>query len=259
LGADPDFGFVLGHLALKYPNYTKFYNDSFSELILDNSRFELGVPVPSQDMFRIAQQLLEKPKILYISTPDVYGSSTKTYNECLKFLEAYFNHEVSRTSGLMFTIHGSSRSELRLCAEMLLETALHGRVKNWIIGIPYIFPYVEESDHKETQRASFIGDLIRMVSPNSIHLLGCANPKHIPFYRNVGIRSMDTTFPIMAAIQGTKINKDNISQKPEGKLDFETVLSEEQIVLAHHNMRYLKCLTHFLQGEVLCQQSSARK
>lgn len=245
-----DFGFVLCHLALKHPKYTEFYATQFDELILDNSAFELGHPVPAEDMFAVAKRLLSaRPKKLYIATPDVYGSSTKTYNQCLDFISEYLrNQEISAKAGLMLVIHGGSASELQLCAEMLLGIVYgNKRISDWIVGIPYVFPHVREltSHQIESARAALVSKLMRIVKLEKIHLLGCADPGFIPFYNSLGLRSIDTTFPVLMGVLGRKMCKKELHAKPEDRLDFGLSLTDDQLRLVKYNLGYFRRLSRW--------------
>jgi hypothetical protein len=78
---------------------------------------------------------------------------------------------------------------------------------------------------------------------DKIHLLGCSVPQEFGYHRlNSYIESIDTSNPIMAAIQGLKYDILGLEVKPTVNMNecFEIPLSEIDMKLVNYNVKQFK-------------------
>jgi hypothetical protein len=76
-----------------------------------------------------------------------------------------------------------------------------------------------------------------------IHLLGCSVPQEFGYHKDSSyIESIDTSNPVMAAIQGLKYDALGLEVKPTSNMNecFEMPLSEIDIELLNYNVKQFK-------------------
>ena len=87
--------------------------------------------------------------------------------------------------------------------------------------------------------ANFIKDT------DNVHLLGCAIPQEFAHYRNMPfITTIDTSNPIMAAIEGTLYEPYGLDQKPKTKIDevIDSKFDKSQIGKVIMNTKYFRTI-----------------
>lgn len=229
-----DYMFVLLHKAKEDENYLRKvcrYRDDGGMIYLDNSCFELGEAMSDEllhEYFEIIQ-----PNIVIL--PDVLGDKDKTVERTLDCIKKY----PYMSNYGMAVIQGATPDEMIECYNQF-------RVLDEIemIGIPFVFSWVPKVPQIQAQAR--IDLLERMVKENIIddfldhHLLGTWQAKEFTHYRDYSwIYSIDTSNPVMAALDGIKYNYLGIVVKPQSTFDSTYHLKEIDInmELLYHNVK----------------------
>ena len=87
-----------------------------------------------------------------------------------------------------------------------------------------------------------------------VHLLGCATPQEFNFYQHMPfIETIDTSNPIMAAIEGLKYTKDGLLTKPKIKIDETMNMTYtdlcKHMMLIYHNIDMFKQINNIKKWE----------
>ena len=104
-----------------------------------------------------------------------------------------------------------------------------------------LFPHVNKDLGRALGRLSFISRLFYsggITKYDRIHLLGCSVPQEFGWYRGFSfIESIDTSNPIMAALEGTMYNESGLTQKPKANMNdhFDIDFSDVDYSLVLHN------------------------
>lgn len=227
-----DYDYCLVHLLDKYPEYKEYYVNSLKEgrkVLLDNSLYELGEAFNSEDY---AKHILELKPTEYI-IPDSTESAEKDMQLYKEFTEKY-----SDLPGIKIgVVQGENLDKLIECYKFMSEHADK-------IAIPFRGKWYESKYKKHYNisdetfnsnpnhrleswsfgRRLFIKTLIdndvwNQCKPH--HLLGCSFPSEFDYvyYRfTKNIESVDTSNPIMAAIDNIEYTRNGIDTKSTTKM-----------------------------------------
>lgn len=239
-----DFDYALVHLFEKYPEYYNFFKRSLlnnREVLLDNSIFELGTAFDSEKFV----YWINKLKPTYYIIPDVLEQSDATMHGYMDFTDKYTD-----LPGLKIgAVQGKTYQEISDCYKFMADCADY-------VAISFDFSYYQTTGLGSTPhermmhgRQQLIRDLIsdgfwRWEKP--VHLLGCSLPQEFKYYKanNIyNIRSVDTSNPVMAGVNGLMYSGDlGLKVKPKGLLadNLEIELSEDQKSLINYNVKAFK-------------------
>lgn len=241
-----DYDYCLVHLLDQRPEYKKYYESCKlydRELLLDNSIFELGKAFDS-DQFAAKVSELEPT---YYIIPDSLQNCDETISNWKNFVAKY-----DALPGLKIgVVQGNTWQELKYCYQFMNEHADY-------IAISFDYHYYLITGESPTNnklelwcsgRQRFIDQLISAGIWNSKkphHLLGCSLAREFKAYVGVdGIRSVDTSNPIVAALHNLKYNGDlGLKTKPTTKLAdlIDSDLTDEQMDLVDYNTREFKVI-----------------
>ena len=86
-----------------------------------------------------------------------------------------------------------------------------------------LFPHPNKDLGKALGRLTFISKLVKngeISNYDRVHLLGCAVPQEFGWYRDCKfIESIDTSNPVMAALEGTMYNESGLIEKPKANMN----------------------------------------
>ena len=208
-----DYDYALVHLYETEPEYLKFYKESITkgrEVILDNSVFELE---EAFDADRFKHWIKETLPTYYI-IPDVLDNSEQTIKNVLNWDKEDIP---GQTIGV---IQGESFNQALACYD-----AIKDHVDRIAISFNCKFYEQEEGEsvlHKwAVGRIRFVNYLATMGNTKPMHLLGCSIPQEFKFYRDPKfdfIKSVDTSNPVVHAINNIKYTDDGLDTKVSTKL-----------------------------------------
>ena len=203
-----DYDYALVHLFETDPEYYNFFKISKTlgrEVLLDNSIFELGHSFEPKKFAKYVQEL--KPTQYVV--PDVLEDSQQTCSSFNKFTLNYPD-----LPGLKIgVVQGKTYQELVECYRFMVNHADYIAISfdySWYETIA--FSNVSCKLEQQTKgRQRFIDMLIQDNIWNSSkphHLLGCSLAQEFKYYKDVeGIRSVDTSNPVVAGLLGKRYYK----------------------------------------------------
>lgn len=242
-----DYQYALFHLFEKneeYYNHFKKCIDNNREVFLDNSAFEFAQTGEQLDENKFVDWCNKlNPTVCIV--PDVMNDGAKTI---LKYID--FNKNYPDIKSLkMGIIHGNSYHDFCECYKFMSMAADY-------IGINHssqLYLYIGKGNTVEERQASGRIQLIKMLIADGLwnwnkphHLLGMSIGSELSFYKNnniYNIRSIDTSNPIMAGMNGLRYNGNlGLKYKPKGLMadHINDQLSDEQINLIEYNVECFK-------------------
>jgi hypothetical protein len=214
-----DYMYVLLHKLIEDPVYAQKafdYKASGGTVYMDNSCFELGESLEDDLLYEWCEKL--NPDIVVL--PDVLGDRLATLDRTFGFLDRY-PHVASYG---MAVAQGSSRQELIECYADMRDYRSEHDYYIEMLALPFVFKWIDRDPEKQANERI---DLIDYMDANRVidrgrrhHLLGTWQAREFAYYRKYGwISSIDTSNPIMAAIDGDAYGEHGLSNKPKSTFD----------------------------------------
>jgi hypothetical protein len=238
-----DYDYCLPHLMDQYEEYKDFFIRSKKNkrhIMMDNSLHELGVPYSEDRLFYWLNTL--QPNEFFV--PDFWEDQTQSIVSAKKWIQ-YQNDYPDTT--FIAVVQAKSINEAMVCYQIYKDLGYQKIAFSY--GASYyneIHPYENKAIGKALGRIGTIRKMheLGIIQNNDrIHLLGCSVPQEFGYHKfNSYIESIDTSNPIMAAIQGLKYNTWGLFEKPIINMNecFEISLNEINIELINHNVKQFK-------------------
>lgn len=221
LTASPEFNgydYALPHLFDQDEEYLQYFRDAKKKgryIIMDNSLHELG---KAYDHKRLRYWINELEPDEFI-VPDVWMECHKTAAQA-KYWKQFTYPENTKLTAV---IQGSNKNEAYLCANLLQNLGYKKLCVSY--GATWyndFFPHSNPDMGKALGRVRFVQGLLqlRQMGDIKIHLLGCSIPQEFGWYDNhPQIESIDTSNPIMAALDGTRYTEQGLITKPKANMN----------------------------------------
>ena len=235
LTASPDFNdydYLLPHLLDQDEEYLQYFRDAKKKgryIIMDNSLHELG---EAYDDKRLRYWINELEPDEFI-VPDVWMDCHKTAAQAKYWRQFTYPDNTKITA----VIQGKDKNEAYLCANLLQNLGYEKLCVSY--GATWyndFFPHSNPDMGKALGRVRFVQGLLNLSSmyATKFHLLGCSIPQEFGWYDNhPKIESIDTSNPIMAALDGTRYTDQGLTTKPKAnmndnfEIDFKDICYED--------------------------------
>jgi len=239
-----DYDYALPHLLESNEEYRNFFLESKKlgrEIYLDNSLHELGYPMDKVTLLKWIQIL--EPSNFFV--PDVWEDK----NHSIVKAREWSKIELPPNTLKIAVIQAQSIGEAIECVKTYSDLGYKKFAFSY--GASYyndVFPHPNKHLGKALGRLKVILKIqsLNLLYPtHKIHLLGTACPFEFSLYKEVkNVESLDTSNPIMAAIDGIKYNNLGIHEKPKSNLNNCFDISKEDInlTLLQHNVDIFKQL-----------------
>jgi len=217
------YDYLLPHLYDKYEGYREFFNTNKDRyVIMDNSLHELGVPYSKGRMISIIEDI--KPNEFIV--PDAWEDAITSMRQAKEWSFIELPDGVEKIA----VVQGKSLHEVIKCYQTY--KFLGYKKIAFSYGASYyndIFPHPNKDIGKALGRQLVISKMIDMGligNSDRIHLLGCSLPQEFLYYNDIKqIDTIDTSNPIMEAIDGDSYQNWGLNRKPKTKID-EVINSE---------------------------------
>jgi len=243
LTSSPEFNeydFCLPHLLDQdkdYLSYFKWAKEQGRYIVMDNSLHELkdinGGHGYSHDRLRYWVNELEPNEFI---VPDVWMDCSQTVAQA-KHWKQYKYPEKTKPIAV---IQGSNKSEAYLCANLLHDLGYSKLCVSY--GATWYndsFPHNNVDMGKALGRVHFVMGLLQLQHLKNVklHLLGCAIPSEFSWYDNhPQIESIDTSNPVMAALEGIKYEGYGLNNKPKANMNDHFNVDIKDV--NHENVEY---------------------
>lgn len=237
-----DYDYALCHLLDISEEYRNFFFESKNlerKIILDNSVHELKLPYNDASLLEWIHALEPNEFIV----PDYFFDKTKSIVSAKKWSNIVLPDRTTKVA----VVQANSLSEAAECYQIYKDLGYKKIAFSY--SAPYyidICPHPNENLAKALGRINVISKLFDMKiisKTDRVHLLGCCVPQEFAWYRNMPfIESIDTSNPIMAAIDGLEYGLDGLLNKPKTKIDEVLNMDIEMInlQLLMHNIDMFK-------------------
>ena len=223
-----DYEYCLPHLLDENEMYKNHFYKAKKDgryIIMDNSLHELGKAYDTNRLLHWVNEL--KPDEFIV--PDVWEQRDASVVNARKWSQTILPENTTKVAVVQAqTIH-----EAATCYQTYKD--LGYRKIAFSYGASYyndVVPHPNKDIGKALGRLSVISALYKtkVISQNDrIHLLGCAVPQEFGWYKGFDcIESIDTSNPVMAALEGIRYTNSGLDKKPKANInDYFFMLSNE--------------------------------
>jgi len=238
-----EYDFCLPHLLDQdkdYLSYFKWAKEQGRYIVMDNSLHELkdinGGHGYNHDRLRYWINELEPNEFI---VPDVWMDCPKTVAQA-KYWKQY---PYPTNTKPITVIQGHNEHEAYLCADLLYGLGYNKLCVSY--GATWyndFFPHSNVDMGKALGRVRFVQDLLQLkhLKGLKLHLLGCTIPSEFGWYDNhPQIESIDTSNPVMAALEGIKYKEHGLNSKPKANMNdhFDMEYGELDYNMVSYNVK----------------------
>ena len=214
-----DYDYCLPHLMDENEEYRNFFYKSKEMgryIVMDNSLHELGEAYNTERLLHWIEEI--KPNEFIV--PDVW----ENYSESVRNAKIWSQVELPDGVMKVAVVQAKSLHEARLCVQAYKDFGYKKIAFSY--GAAY---YHELCPHPNADFGKAVGRFMVLSTLYSskaltkfdrVHLLGTASPIEFGMYKNIEcIESIDTSNPIMAAIENTRYNEMGLLSKPVANMN----------------------------------------
>ena len=214
-----DYQYALVHLLEENEEYRKYFlqcKDEGIPIYLDNSLHEKGYAIGGETLLKWIDIL--KPECVFI--PDVWEDYSASVRNAKEWASVKLPEEVTKVA----VVQAKSLHEATICTTAYKDLGYKKIAYSY--GAEYyhtICPHPNKDLGKAIGRFMVISQLVRdriLSDKDRVHLLGTASPIEFGMYKNIKcIESIDTSNPIMAAIELVQYNDFGLFSKPKTNMN----------------------------------------
>ena len=213
-----DYDYCLPHLLDQDEEYKQYFIDARDKgryVIMDNSLHELG---EAYDFERLKYWVNELEPDEFM-VPDVWMNCGQTAAQAKYWLQFEFPEKTQKIA----VIQGEDKNQAYLCANLLQNLGYKKLCVSY--GATWyndFFPHSNPDMGKALGRIRFVQGLLKLEELKDIkfHLLGCSIPQEFGWYdNNPRIESIDTSNPVMAALEGIEYKEHGLNTKPSANMN----------------------------------------
>jgi hypothetical protein len=208
-------------------------------ITLDNSAAEHSL-VTEDILLDIVAEL--KPD--EVIAPDVLFNKEETIKNFKSFVAKMYNKGLLSHTSIFACPQGSTKEEWLECYFQMVANPFVKCIGLSKIAVPKCWNQAEGDTMIGVSRNQCVEDLSKkhwLVKP--LHLLGMGEHDEFDYYiknRTPNIRSSDSCYTVLAAINGIDFEKGDTTRIPTTNAYFDVTLTEEQKELAKKNLNFLK-------------------
>ena len=213
-----DYSYCLPHLLDIDEDYKQYFIDARDKgryVIMDNSLHELG---EAYDFDRLKYWVNELEPDEFM-VPDVWMNCGQTAAQAKYWKQFIFPEKTKKVA----VIQGENKNQAYLCANLLFGLGYDKLCVSY--GATWyndFFPHMNPDMGKALGRVRFVQGLLNLnqLKDVKLHLLGCSIPQEFGWYdNNPRIESIDTSNPIMAALEGIEYQDHGLNTKPKANMN----------------------------------------
>jgi len=243
-----DRTFVLAHLWMKSEKYRAFIMERKAEgqfLTLDNSAAERSL-VTEDALIKICHELMPNEVI----APDVLFDADATMANLDSFVERMTEEGLLHNINIFFCPQGKSQEEWLSCYEYGLDNDFVNVIGFSKIAVPNAWLGIDgDQGIKEGRHNAYNYLLANDMLKKPIHCLGQGDVSEFMYYKHPMMRSTDSVYPVMAAMNGIDFESNEFERipTPHDYLETEVAPNKDQEALINKNVRVLRWCA--FQGE----------
>ncbi len=241
-----DYDYCLPHLLDQDEEYKQYFLEAKKSgryIIMDNSLHELGEAYNNKRLLYWVEKLEPNEFIV----PDVWMNCHQTAAQA-KYWRQF---EYPENTKITAVIQGKDKNDAYLCANLLRNLGYEKLCVSY--GATWyneFFPHTNLDMGKALGRIRFVQGLLALEHLKDVkfHLLGCSIPQEFGWYdNNPRIESIDTSNPVMAALENTMYSESGLNVKPKANMNdhFEMDFEDLDYYLVLHNTTVFREINGF--------------
>lgn len=246
-----DYEYFLPHLAEQYPKYAEHFIQARKDgryIIMDNSLHELGKAMGDAILHKWLY-ILEPDEFI---VPDVWEDAKAT----IKNAALWTNKSVPKNTTKIAVAQGLSYSDINACM-VSFKTMGYKKVAlsygaNLFLhhGLQHPNPSYSKMMGRLWVVDKLVHDGVLIPGKDRLHLLGCSLPQEFGLHKNSSyeslIESIDTSSPIMAALEGIKYDEYGLRDKPKTNMNnsFDSHLTPQQSIYVNYNVNMFRTINN---------------
>ena len=236
-----DYDYCLPHLLDQEQGYQDYFLTSVAQgryIIMDNSLHELGVAYDEDRLLHWIGVLRPNEFIV----PDVWQDRTQSVVNARKWAQIKLPKGVEKVA----VVQATTIHEAATCYQTYKDLGYKKIAFSY--GASYyndVVPHANKNLGKALGRMSVISALYktRVIEDNDrVHLLGCQVPQEFGWYRGFKfIESIDTSNPVMAALEGIRYTNAGLTEKPKANMNDYFFMLSDQVdyeLLSHNILKF---------------------
>ena len=236
-----DYDYCLPHLLDQEQGYQDYFLTSVAQgryIIMDNSLHELGVAYDEDRLLHWISVLRPNEFIV----PDVWQDRTQSVVNARKWAQIKLPLGVEKVA----VVQATTIHEAATCYQTYKDLGYKEIAFSY--GASYyndVVPHANKNLGKALGHMSVISALYktRVIEDNDrVHLLGCQVPQEFGWYRGFKfIESIDTSNPVMAALEGIRYTNAGLTEKPKANMNDYFFMLSDQVdyeLLSHNILKF---------------------
>ena len=236
-----DYDYCLPHLLDQEQGYQDYFLTSVAQgryIIMDNSLHELGHAYDEDRLLHWISVLRPNEFIV----PDVWEDRTQSVVNARKWAQVKLPLGVEKVA----VVQATTIHEAATCYQTYKDLGYKKIAFSY--GASYyndVVPHANKNLGKALGRMSVISALYktRVIEDNDrVHLLGCQVPQEFGWYRGFKfIESIDTSNPVMAALEGIRYTNAGLTEKPKANMNDYFFMLSDQVnyeLLSHNILKF---------------------
>ena len=236
-----DYDYCLPHLLDQEQGYQDYFLTSVAQhryIIMDNSLHELGHAYDEDRLLHWISVLRPNEFIV----PDVWEDRTQSVVNARKWAQIKLPLGVEKVA----VVQATTLHEAATCYQTYKDLGYKKIAFSY--GASYyndVVPHANKNLGKALGRMSVISALYktRVIEENDrVHLLGCQVPQEFGWYRGFKfIESIDTSNPVMAALEGIRYTNAGLTEKPKANMNDYFFMLSDQVdyeLLSHNILKF---------------------
>lgn len=240
-----DYDYLLPHLMDESEEYKNFFIESKKQgryIMMDNSLHELGIPYSEERLLYWLEQI--QPNEFFV--PDYWEDEIKSVKSATKW--AAIQRDFPNIK-FIAVVQGKTFYQALNCYNQYKELGYNKIAFSY--GASYYNDFVPHSNKhlgKALGRIQVITKLLNLgiiQNNHRIHLLGCSVPQEFGWYSDMPfIESIDTSNPIMAALDNTRYSGFGLYDKPKSCMNDNLHINIEaiNIDILNHNIQQFRLI-----------------
>ena len=237
-----DYDYCLPHLLDEEPAYLDYFLKAKAEgryVIMDNSLHELGEAYNHDRLLHWIHEIQPNEFIV----PDVWENMVESVQNAEIWSDYVFPKCVEKVA----VVQATTIHEAATCYQTYKDLGYNKIAFSY--GANYyndVVPHPNKDLGKALGRLSVISALLEtkvIHQSDRIHLLGCSVPQEFGWYRGFEcIESIDTSNPVMAALEGISYSNAGLDKKPTANMNDYFYMLNDQVDydLLTHNLTKFK-------------------
>jgi hypothetical protein len=236
-----DYDYALPHLFDEEPEYLEYFRKAKAAgryIIMDNSLHELGHAYSTERLMHWVNELEPNEFIV----PDVWEDKTASIVNA----RSWANVIMPKNTTKVAVVQAKTLHEAFECTQIYKDLGYKKIAYSY--GASYyndICVHPNKDLGKALGRVYVISTLYKqkaLTKYDRVHLLGCQVPQEFAWYRDIEcIESIDTSNPVMAALEGIRYTNAGLTEKPKANMNDYLYMLGDQIdydVLTHNLLKF---------------------